>query len=104
MALSQHEQKILSQLEYSLFAEDPRFGESLSGKRIYDRSRRIVRWGVMSFVTGSLCLVLFFTSSFALSLLGLATMFISSIAVLSSASALNRVRRIPSSHPSVRIG
>ena len=104
MALSEYEQKILSELEYSLFAEDPQFGESLSGKRMYAQSRRIVRWGVMSFVAGSVCLVTFFTSLFVLSLLGLVTMFVSSVAALSSASALKRMRKVPTSHPSVRIG
>jgi hypothetical protein len=104
MALSEYEQKILSELEYSLFTQDPQFGESLSGKRIYARSRRIVRWGVTGFVAGSVCLLTFFTASFALSLVGLALMFVSSVAVVSSVSALKRVRKVPTSHPSVRIG
>lgn len=104
MALSEHEQKVLSELECSLFTQDPQFGDSLSGKRIHARRRRILRWGAIGFVAGAVCLVTFFTSSIALSLLGLATMFISSVVNLSSVSALRRMKSTRTSHPSVRIG
>ncbi|HVB52395.1 MAG TPA: DUF3040 domain-containing protein [Acidimicrobiales bacterium] len=104
MALSEHEQKVLSELECSLFIEDPQFSDSLSGKRILSQKRRTLRWGAIGFVAGSVGLVTFFTSSIALSLLGLATMFISSVLTLSSVSALRRMKSTRTSHPSVRIG
>lgn len=104
MALSEYEQKVLSELEYSLFAQDPHFEEGLNGKRIFDQRRRILHWGLTTFFIGSVCLVTFFTSSTLISLLSLATMFVSSIAVLSSLRTLKRVRNAPSSYPSVRSG
>jgi len=104
MALSEYEQKILAELEYSLFTQDPQFGDSLSGKRIHAQRRRNLRRGVIGFIVGSVCLVSFLTSSIALSLIGLATMFVSSVLILSSVCALRRIRNVPAAHPSVRIG
>lgn len=104
MALSQHEQEILAELELSLIAEDPQFGESLSGQRTYARCRRNGRWGVIGYVAGTLVLATFFTSSITLSLLGLTTMIVSSLSVTSSARALKRMRNVSLSHPSVQMG
>lgn len=104
MALTEHEQEILSELEYSLFAQDPQFGESLNGRRMYARTRGVLRWSVAGFVVGAGCLVAFFTSSTVLSLLSLATMFVSSVGVLTCLSALKRMKKPLSRHPSVRVG
>jgi hypothetical protein len=104
MALTEYEKKVLAELEYSLFTQDSQFGDSLSGKRIHAQGRRILRRGVTGFAVGSVCLVSFFTSSSTLSLIGLATMFVSSVVILSNVSSLRRVKGDPTSHPSVRIG
>jgi len=95
MALTEYEQKVLAELEYSLLTQDPKFGDSLSGKRIHAQGRRILRRGVTGFAVGSVWLVLFFTSSITISLIGLATMFVSSVVILSNVSSLRSVRGIP---------
>jgi hypothetical protein len=104
MALTEYERKVLAELEFSLFTDDPQFGDSLSGKRIHDQGRRNLRRGVTGFVVGSVCLVSFFTTSIVLSVIGLATMFVSLVAILSNVSSLRRVKMAPTAHPSVRIG
>lgn len=104
MALSEHERKVLSELEYSLFAQDPHFGESLNGNRICARRRRVLRWGVMSFVCEAICLITSFTSSIIVSFVSLAMLIVSSIAMATNARGLKWIEKVPSSHPSVRNG
>jgi hypothetical protein len=77
MPLSEHEQKVLTELEASLSTPDPHFGDSLSGISAYTQKRRNAWWAVVGFVAGLLCLVTFFTSSIVIGLVGLATMSVS---------------------------
>jgi dolichyl-phosphate-mannose--protein O-mannosyl transferase len=102
MALSEYERKVLSELEHSLFAQDPQFGESLNGNRIGVRRRRVLRWGVMSFLCGAVCLITSFTSSMILSFISLAILIASSIVIVTHARGLKWIEKVPSSHPSVR--
>ncbi|HVA51944.1 MAG TPA: DUF3040 domain-containing protein [Acidimicrobiales bacterium] len=104
MALTEHEQEILSELEFSLFAQDPEFGERLSGSRIHAHHRGALRCGVTGFVVGSVSLVAFFASSIIFSFVSLAVMFFSGVTVLTSLGALRRLRKPHSKHPSVPIG
>ncbi len=45
MPLSEHEQRILAELEESLSKEDPRFAKNVRETNIYSHSGRRVRWG-----------------------------------------------------------
>jgi hypothetical protein len=58
MALSEHEQRLLEQIERALYAEDPKFASTVRGARLRrpSRSRRIQ--GVALFLLGVALLVL----------------------------------------------
>jgi hypothetical protein len=77
MPLSEHEQKVLTELEASLSTQDSHFGDSLSGISACTEKRRNSWSTVVGFIAGVLCLVTFFTSSIVIGLVGLATMFVS---------------------------
>jgi len=90
MPLSDHEQRILAELEESLSMQDPRFAKNVRETNIYSHSGRRVRWGVAGFLAGLIILVLFFSYSILLGLVGVALMFISAVVVERNARLLGR--------------
>ena len=90
MPLSEHEQRILAQLEESLSKQDPRFAKSVRTTNVYSHGGRRVRWGVAGFVLGLAILVLTFSHWIIVGLLGVALMFVSAIVVERNARLLGR--------------
>ncbi len=70
MPLSEHEQKILSDLEESLSQQDPRFAKSVSKTNVIVHARRRVRGGVVGFIVGLAILIVFLTQSTLWGLVG----------------------------------
>ena len=58
MPLSEHEQRLLEQIERALYAEDPKFASTVRGARLRRPSRRRRTQGVVLFVAGVVALVL----------------------------------------------
>lgn len=58
MPLSDHEQKLLAQMEQQLLSEDPRFASTMRGKAARSRARRRLVLGGAGVVVGLLLLVL----------------------------------------------
>lgn len=52
MPLSEHEQRLLEQMERALYAEDPKFATSMRNPRPGTRDRRLVAIGVVAFLGG----------------------------------------------------
>jgi len=90
MPLSEHEQRILAELEEALSKQDPRFAKNVRETNIYSHSGRRVRWGVAGFIAGLAILVLFFSHSVLLGLVGVALMFVSAVVVERNARLLGR--------------
>ena len=57
MPLSEHEQRLLDQIERALYAEDPKFASNVRGGRMRSPSRRRRLQGVALFVLGVVVLV-----------------------------------------------
>jgi hypothetical protein len=55
--LSEHEQRLLEQMERALYAEDPKFASSLRGKDPRSNFRRRVALAVVGFVVGVVLLM-----------------------------------------------
>lgn len=79
MPLSENEQKILSDLEDSLAKQDPQFARSVRQTTAFFHVRRRVRWSIAGFVLGLAILMVFFTRSMLLSLIGISMMLFSSL-------------------------
>lgn len=60
--LSDHEQRILDEIEKNLYEEDPRFARQVKEKSGPDADRRKAKLGAIAFVAGFLGLLLFFYS------------------------------------------
>lgn len=83
MPLSEHEQKILTDLEASILQHDPRFAEKVGDIGRFVRQRQTKWLSIAGFIVGLAILVAFFTVSIPVGLAGLALMMASSIAFLS---------------------
>lgn len=57
MPLSEHEQRLLDQIERALYAEDPKFASTVRGARLRRPSRRRRLQGIALFVLGVALLV-----------------------------------------------
>ncbi|MFC4943476.1 DUF3040 domain-containing protein [Pseudonocardia sp. GCM10023141] len=57
MPLSEHEQRLLDQIERALYAEDPKFASTVRGGRLRKPTRRRRLQGVAIFVVGLVMLV-----------------------------------------------
>ncbi len=79
MPLSEHEQRILAELEESLVREDPRFAQRVRTKTVYRHAGRQCKWAAVGFLGGLAVLVAFYSQSVALGLLGVALMFASAV-------------------------
>ncbi|GAB3274929.1 DUF3040 domain-containing protein [Parasphingorhabdus pacifica] len=58
MPLSEHEQRLLDQIERALYAEDPKFASNVRGGRLHRPSRRRRMQGIAVFTLGLILLVL----------------------------------------------
>ena len=71
MPLSDHEQRLLDQIEQALYAEDPKFAASVRSVRARSRTRRGAVLGVLGVLAGlALVLVGLITNLIALSVVG----------------------------------
>ena len=52
MPLSEHEQRLLEQMERALYAEDPKFATALRGSDLRGRYRRRAAYGALGFLAG----------------------------------------------------
>ncbi|HEX2031265.1 MAG TPA: DUF3040 domain-containing protein [Actinomycetota bacterium] len=62
MPLSEHEQRILEEIEKRLQEEDPRFADVVGRTTLYGHLTRRVRLGALAFVAGFVMLMLFAVS------------------------------------------
>jgi len=83
--LSEHEQRLLEQMERALYAEDPKFATAMRGSdpRLHHRRRAFV--GILGFIVG---VVLLFTglvvAQIVVSVLGFVVMLASAVFAISS--------------------
>ncbi|HLW44827.1 MAG TPA: DUF3040 domain-containing protein [Acidimicrobiales bacterium] len=79
MPLSEHEQRILAELEESLVRQDPQFAERVRTKTVYRSAGRQAKWAALGFLGGLAILIAFYSESVAVGLLGVALMFGSAV-------------------------
>lgn len=90
MPLSDHEQRILAQLEESLHREDPEFADKVRNESLYRHAGRHAKWAACTFLLGLAVLVIFFTTSIWLGLFGVAVMFVSGVVIQRSLGRMGR--------------
>ena len=88
MPLSEHEQRLLDQIERALYAEDPKFATTVRSTDLRTHMRRRLRRAAFVLVVGVVLLVLGLSTSPAVGIAGFAVMV---IALLLGLSALKRL-------------
>jgi hypothetical protein len=73
MPLSEHEQRILEEIEQRLTEEDPRLVQSVSKATLATHAWRRIRWGIIGFFLGFI-LLLFFVWNIVFAIAGFAVM------------------------------
>ena len=98
MPLSEHEQRLLEQMERALYAEDPKFASSLRGKDPRSNFRRRLLLAIVGFVigvvllmTGLVAQVIFVSVLGFLAMLGCAFLAVTSYRAVNAASQLGVV-------------
>jgi len=86
--LSEHEQRLLDQIERALYAEDPKFATTVRSTDLRTHMRRRLRRAAFVLVVGVVLLVLGLSTSPAVGIAGFAVMV---IALLLGLSALKRL-------------
>ncbi len=77
MPLSEHEQKVLQELEQALYRQDPAFAHRVKSKNVYRYAGRYLKLSVVGFVGGLAVMLAFFTTSVAAGFVGVLIMFAS---------------------------
>jgi hypothetical protein len=75
--LSEHEQKVLQELEQALYQQDPAFADRVRSETVYRHAGRYLKWSIAGFVAGLAVMLAFFTQSVFLGFLGVLIMFAS---------------------------
>jgi Protein of unknown function (DUF3040) len=77
--LSDHEQRILAELEESLVRQDPEFAERVRSETVYRHAGRYCKWAAVTFVLGVVILVAFYSKSVIAGFIGVVIMFASAV-------------------------
>ena len=94
-SLSDHEQRILAEIERNLAAEDPDFVRQVSEARPTKDSTRLLRLSILGLIVG-LGLLIGYVSSVALGVAGFVVMLASIVGIVTSVRNLAAVGRAPS--------
>jgi hypothetical protein len=94
-SLSEHEQRILAEIEKNLAAEDPEFERRVSEAKPTGNASRFLRLSIPGVVLG-LVLLLLYTTNLVLGVLGFCVMLASVVGIVTSVRNLAAVGRSPS--------
>jgi len=75
--LSEHEQRVLHELEQALYQHDPAFADRVRSESVYRYAGRFLKWSVVAFLVGLGVMLYTFTSNVFLGFLGVLIMFAS---------------------------
>jgi len=90
MPLSDEEQRILREIEANLTATDPALVQQVSETTLYRHATRNIRWAVLGFIAGLVLLVLTFTQSTLLGVVGFLVMLGSLLVIERNARAMGK--------------
>ncbi|MDA8070005.1 MAG: DUF3040 domain-containing protein [Actinomycetota bacterium] len=90
MPLSEHEQRVLHEMEQALYRHDPRFANRVRDESVYRYAGRNLRWSILGFLAGLAIMVAFFTVSPVAGFAGVALMFVSLVGVAVNLKRMGR--------------
>ncbi len=77
MPLSEHEQRVLQELEQTLYADDPAFANRVKSETVYKHAGRYCVWSAITFIIGLVILMMWLSTILPLSFAGFVIMLAS---------------------------
>jgi hypothetical protein len=90
LPLSEHEQRILHELEQSLYQEDPDFAERVRSETVYRHAGRYCIWSALVFVAALVFMLFTFSRSVVLGFGGVVMMFLSGVVFANNARRMGK--------------
>ena len=90
LPLSEHEQRILHELEQSLYQEDPDFAERVRSETVYRHAGRYCIWSALVFVAALVFMFFTFSRSVVLGFAGVVVMFLSGVVFANNARRMGK--------------
>ncbi|MCL4414480.1 MAG: DUF3040 domain-containing protein [Acidimicrobiales bacterium] len=90
MPLSEHEQRVLQELEHALYQDDPAFAHRVRSETVYRHAGRYVKWSVAGFVAGMIVMLAFFSTSVLLGFVGFLIMFLSLVTLWTNLARMGK--------------
>ena len=81
MPLSEDEQRILKEIEENLTVTDPKLVQQVSDTTLYRHSARVIKWSAAGFIAGLVLMILTFTTTLVLGIVGFAVMLGCALAI-----------------------
>jgi hypothetical protein len=91
MPLSEDEQRILKEIEENLSATDPKLVQQVSDTTLYRHAARVIKWSAAGFVAGLVLMILTFTTTLVLGVVGFAVMLGCALAIEHNVRKLGKV-------------
>jgi hypothetical protein len=88
--LSEHEQRVLREMEQALYRHDPRFATRVRDESVYRYAGRNLRWSIVGCAAGLAIMLASFTWSVLLAFVGVALLFGSSVGVATNLKRMGR--------------
>jgi Protein of unknown function (DUF3040) len=88
--LSEHEQRILHELEQSLYQQDPDFAERVWSETVYRHAGRYCIWSALVFVAALVFMFFTFASNIVLGFVGVIVMFLSGVVFANNARRMGK--------------
>lgn len=107
MALSEHEERILSEIERRLYDSDPDSARRLGSTTLPSYLARNCRWSGLSFLGGLVLLLASFVSSWPVALVGFLVMLVSAVVFVQNLRRLGRLHwahAVRTAHPAGAAG
>jgi hypothetical protein len=90
LPLSEHEQRILHELEQSLYQEDPGFAERVRSETVYRHAGRYCIWSALVFIAALVFMILTFSRSVVLGFAGVVVMFLAGVVFANNARRMGK--------------
>ncbi len=90
MPLSEHEQRILQEIEARLYESDPALAREVSTTTLYSHAFRNIKWAAIGFVIGTVAMVASLSTHWAIAFVGFLGMLLCALAIERNARKMGR--------------
>lgn len=90
MPLSEHEQRILQEIEARLYESDPALAREVGSTTLYTHAFRNIKWAALGFLAGTVVMVASLSTHWAIAFFGFLVMLLSALAIERNARKMGR--------------